>query len=931
MSLYSEYLEEIAVRKKDLGLNPQPIDGEALLAEIIAQIKDTENEHRKDSLDFFIYNTLPGTTSAAGVKAQFLKEIILGESTVKEITAEFAFELLSHMKGGPSVKALLDLALSDDASVASPAADVLKTQVFLYEADTDRLVTALKAGNAIAKDILESYARADFFTTLPEIDEKIDVVTYIAGEGDISTDLLSPGNQAHSRSDRELHGQCMITPEAQQEIQGLQKKHPNAKVMLIAEKGTMGVGSSRMSGVNNVALWAGKKASPYIPFVNNAPVVAGTNGISPIFLTTVGVTGGIGLDLKNWIKKVDASGNTVLDANGDAVLEEVYSVATGTVLTINTKEKKLYNGDKELTDVSDAFTPQKIEFMKAGGSYALTFGKKLQTIAAEALGVEAPLVFAPSKEISNEGKGLTAVEKIFNKNAVGVASKTALHAGSDVRVKVNIVGSQDTTGLMTSQELESMAATVISPSVDGAYQSGCHTASVWDSKAQTNIPKLMAFMNKFGLITARDPKGVYLAMTDVIHKVLNDITIDDSAIIIGGDSHTRMSKGVAFGADSGTVAIALATGESAMPIPESVKVTFKGTMKGHMDFRDVVHATQAQMLKKFGENVFQGRVIEVQIGTLLADQAFTFTDWTAEMKAKASICISENDTLIKSLEIAKSRIQIMINKGMDNDASMLQGLIGLADKRIAGITSGENPALAPDDNADYFAELVVDLDEIDEPMIADPDVNNEDVSKRYTHDTIRPVSYYKGTKKVDLGFVGSCMVHKGDMQIIAQMLRNLEKQNGEVKFKAPLVIAPPTYNIVDELKAEGDWDILKKYAGFEFDDAQPKNTARTGYENIMYLERPGCNLCMGNQEKAEKGDTVLATSTRLFQGRVVEDTSEKKGESLLASTPVVVLSTILGRTPTLEEYKSAVEGINLTSFAPPSEDLSMPSIPVKML
>ena len=931
MSLYSEYLEEIAVRKKDLGLNPQPIDGEALLAEIIAQIKDTENEHRKDSLDFFIYNTLPGTTSAAGVKAQFLKEIILGESTVKEITAEFAFELLSHMKGGPSVKALLDLALSDDASVASPAADVLKTQVFLYEADTDRLVTALKAGNAIAKDILESYARADFFTTLPEIDEKIDVVTYIAGEGDISTDLLSPGNQAHSRSDRELHGQCMITPEAQQEIQGLQKKHPNAKVMLIAEKGTMGVGSSRMSGVNNVALWAGKKASPYIPFVNNAPVVAGTNGISPIFLTTVGVTGGIGLDLKNWIKKVDASGNTVLDANGDAVLEEVYSVATGTVLTINTKEKKLYNGDKELTDVSDAFTPQKIEFMKAGGSYALTFGKKLQTIAAEALGVEAPLVFAPSKEISNEGKGLTAVEKIFNKNAVGVASKTALHAGSDVRVKVNIVGSQDTTGLMTSQELESMAATVISPSVDGAYQSGCHTASVWDSKAQTNIPKLMAFMNKFGLITARDPKGVYLAMTDVIHKVLNDITIDDSAIIIGGDSHTRMSKGVAFGADSGTVAIALATGESAMPIPESVKVTFKGTMKGHMDFRDVVHATQAQMLKKFGENVFQGRVIEVQIGTLLADQAFTFTDWTAEMKAKASICISENDTLIKSLEIAKSRIQIMINKGMDNDASMLQGLISLADKRIAGITSGENPALAPDDNADYFAELVVDLDEIDEPMIADPDVNNEDVSKRYTHDTIRPVSYYKGTKKVDLGFVGSCMVHKGDMQIIAQMLRNLEKQNGEVKFKAPLVIAPPTYNIVDELKAEGDWDILKKYAGFEFDDAQPKNTARTGYENIMYLERPGCNLCMGNQEKAEKGDTVLATSTRLFQGRVVEDTSEKKGESLLASTPVVVLSTILGRTPTLEEYKSAVEGINLTSFAPPSEDLSMPSIPVKML
>lgn len=921
MSLYSQYMDEIESRKAELGLHPKPIDSADLLSEIIAQIKDTGHEHRADSLQFFIYNTLPGTTSAAGVKAQFLKDIVLGDAVVEEITPEFAFELLSHMKGGPSVEVLLDLALGDDAAVAAPAAEVLKTQVFLYEADTERLENAYKAGSAIAKDILESYARADFFTKLPDIEEKIDVVTYIAAEGDISTDLLSPGNQAHSRSDRELHGKCMISPEAQQEIVELQKQYPDAKVMLIAEKGTMGVGSSRMSGVNNVALWAGKQASPYIPFVNIAPVVAGTNGISPIFLTTVGVTGGIGLDLKNWVKKLDADGNAVLDANGDAVLEEAYSVATGTLLTIDTKAKKLYNGDQELADISSSFTPQKVEFMKAGGSYAVVFGKKLQTFAAETLGITAPQVFAPSKEIAHEGQGLTAVEKIFNRNAVGVASAASLHAGSDVRVKVNIVGSQDTTGLMTSQELESMAATVISPSVDGAYQSGCHTASVWDKKAQVNIPKLMAFMNKFGLITARDPKGVYHSMTDVIHKVLNDITVDDWAIIIGGDSHTRMSKGVAFGADSGTVALALATGEAAMPIPESVKVTFKGSMKSHMDFRDVVHATQAQMLKKFGENVFQGRIIEVHIGTLLADQAFTFTDWTAEMKAKASICISENDTLIESLEIAKSRIQIMIDKGMENSANMLQGLIDLADKRIAEINSGEKPALAPDDNAKYFAELVVDLDEIDEPMIADPDVNNEDVSKRYTHDTIRPVSYYGGTKKVDLGFVGSCMVHKGDMKIIAQMLRNLEAK-GEITFNAPLVIAPPTYNIVDELKAEGDWELLKKYAGFEFDDDKPKQAARTAYENMMYLERPGCNLCMGNQEKAEKGDTVLATSTRLFQGRVVEDTDEKKGESLLASTPVVVLSTILGRTPSIEEYKSAVEGINLTDFAPPVEALS---------
>ena len=340
-------------------------------------------------------------------------------------------------------------------------------------------------------------------------------------------------------------------------------------------------------------------------------------------------------------------------------------------------------------------------------------------------------------------------------------------------------------------------------------------------------------------------------------------------------------------------------------------------MADHMDFRDVVHATQAQMLQQHGDNVFQGRVIEVHIGTLLADQAFTFTDWTAEMKAKASVCISNDETLIQSLELAKSRIRIMIDKGMDNAVGMLAGLIDIADKRIAEIKSGEKPALAPDANAKYFAEVVVDLDAIVEPMIADPDVNNADVSKRYTHDTIRPISHYRAEKKVDLGFVGSCMVHKGDIKIVAQMLRNLEAAHGKVEFKAPLVVAAPTYNIIDELKEEGDWEILQKYSGFEFDDAAPKTKARVEYDNILYLERPGCNLCMGNQEKAEKGDTVLATSTRLFQGRVVADAEDKKGESLLASTPVVVLSAILGRTPTLDEYTQAVEGIKLTKFAPP--------------
>ena len=918
MELYKNYLDEIESRKNQ-SLKPKPIDDGSLLKEIIFHIKDNKSEYRKDCLNYFIYNTLPGTTSAAEEKARFLKEIISNKISVDEISIDFAFELLSHMKGGPSVKVLLDFALGEDIVLATKALDILKTQVFLYDADTSRIEEAFKKGNNIAKQLLESYAKAEFFTNLPEIEEEIEVVTYVAAEGDISTDLLSPGNQAHSRADRELHGKCMISEEAQAEIKKLQEKHPNKRVMLVAEKGTMGVGSSRMSGVNNVALWTGIQASPYIPFVNIAPIVAGTNGISPIFLTTVGVTGGIGVDLKNWVKKIGSDGKPILNNDNNPVLEEKYSVETGTILKINSKQKKLFNanGDEELADLTSSFTPQKLEFMKAGGSYAIVFGKKLQNFACKVLDIELNSAFAPSKEIFHKNQGLTAVEKIFNANALGIKEGSILHAGSDVRVKVNIVGSQDTTGLMTSQELEAMAATIISPSVDGAYQSGCHTASVWDFKAQENTPKLMKFMNDFGLITGRDPKGVYHSMTDVIHKVLNDITVDDWSIIIGGDSHTRMSKGVAFGADSGTVALALATGEASMPIPESVKVTFVGKMADHMDFRDIVHATQSQMLQQFGDNIFQGKIIEVHLGTLLADQAFTFTDWTAEMKAKASICISNDNTLIESLKIAKNRIKVMIDKGMDNDNKMLENLIKIADKRINEIQNGTKPALAPDDNAKYSNEVIINLDEINEPMIADPDVNNIDVSKRYTHDTIRPISYYKAEKKVDLGFVGSCMVHKGDIKIVAQMLKNLEKDKGNVEFNAPLVVAAPTYNIVDELKEEGDWNILQKYSGFEFNDEKPKENARQEYDNILYLERPGCNLCMGNQEKASKGDTVLATSTRLFKGRVVEDSSEKKGESLLASTPVVVLSAILGRTPSLEEYTTAVEGINLTKFSPP--------------
>ena len=338
MKLLKSYLEEIENRRNS-ELSPKPIENSDLIKELIQQIGDLNGEHRELSLELLIYNVLPGTTDAAFEKALFLQDIILKNCTVEEISIEFAFELLSHMRGGPSINVLLNIALGEDKKIAEKAASVLKSQVFLYDSDILRLELAFSQKNPIAVDILKSYAEAEFFTKLPSIEEEIKVVTYIAAEGDISTDLLSPGNQAHSRADRELHGKCMINEAAQKEIEKLKKMHPEKSVMLVAEKGTMGVGSSRMSGVNNVALWTGRPASPYIPFVNIAPIVAGTNGISPIFLTTVGVTGGIGIDLKNWAKKLDEDGNPIFNNDESPILEQKYSVETGTALTINTKKK----------------------------------------------------------------------------------------------------------------------------------------------------------------------------------------------------------------------------------------------------------------------------------------------------------------------------------------------------------------------------------------------------------------------------------------------------------------------------------------------------------------------------------------------------------------------------------------------------------------
>ena len=896
--MLENYRAHVAARAA-LGIPPLPLTAQQT-AELVELLTNPPAGEEQTLVDLITHRVPAGVDEAARVKAGFLAAVAKGETACALISRARATELLGTMLGGYNIQPLIELLA--DAEVGATAAEALKKTLLMFDQFHDVKELADK-GNANARAVLQSWADAEWFTSRPEVPESL-TITVFKVTGETNTDDLSPAPDATTRPDIPMHALAMLKnarPGITPEEDG--KRGPVKFIESLKEKGhlvayvgdVVGTGSSRKSATNSV-LWFTGEDIPFVPNKRFGGVCLGGK-IAPIFYNTMEDAGALPIEL------------------------DVSQMNMGDVVELRPYEGKALKDGKVIAEFqvkSDVLFDE----VRAGGRIPLIIGRGLTAKAREALGLAPSTLFRLPHQPANSGKGFSLAQKMVGR-ACGLPEGQGVRPGTYCEPKMTSVGSQDTTGLMTSQELEMMASTVISPIVDAGYQSGCHTASVWDTKAQENIPRLMKFMNDFGLITARDPEHNYAPMTDVIHKVLNDITVDDWAIIIGGDSHTRMSKGVAFGADSGTVALALATGEASMPIPESVKVTFKGDMPAHMDFRDVVHATQAQMLEEFdGENVFQGRVIEVHIGTLASDQAFTFTDWTAEMKAKASINISDSETLVESLVIARDRIQVMIDKGMDNANAVLQGLVDRANARIVEIESGERPPLAPDADANYYAEFTVDLDQIDEPMIADPDVNNDDPSKRYTHDTIRELSYYGGTKKVDLGFVGSCMVHKGDMKILAQMLRNLEAQHGEVEFQAPLVVAPPTYNIVDELKAEGDWELLSRYAGFEFDDTDPKSVARTGYENILYLERPGCNLCMGNQEKAEPGDTVMATSTRLFQGRVVRDSDEKKGESLLASTPVVVLSSVLGRTPTIEEYKAAVEGIDLTRFEPPTEELT---------
>ena len=465
MSFYTEYLAEIEERKT-LGLSPKPIEDGALVTELIAQISDTGNEHREQSLQFFIYNTLPGTTSAAVVKAKFLKEIILGSAVVKEISASFALELLSHMKGGPSVEVLLDLALSDDASVARSAADVLKTQFFLYDADMARLEKAFKSGNEIAKDILESYAKAEFFTKLPDIDDEIKVVTYVAAEGDISTDLMSPGNQAHSRADRELHGKCFISEAAQAEIRALQQQHPDKQVMLIAEKGHHGRRLFAHVGHQQRGVVDGQTGQPLRAVRQlSRRSSPGPTGSRRSFSTTVGVTGGIGTRSEELGQETGSDGKVIFNNDGSPVLEEIYSVARDRPddRTQSTKDSAVEDGKGRTCRRFGTFSPAEGRVHEEPAApMPSSSARRLQTFSRPNLGREAKPA-SPRQGGFPRGPGPDGGRENLQQQCRGTIEGTVLHAGPTPGSKVNIVGSQDTTGPMTVQELEAMAATVHLP------------------------------------------------------------------------------------------------------------------------------------------------------------------------------------------------------------------------------------------------------------------------------------------------------------------------------------------------------------------------------------------------------------------------------------------------------------------------------------
>ena len=838
------YRQHVAERAA-LGVPPKPLD-EKQTAELVQLLQNPPAGQDAAELVDLLENRVPaGVDQAAYVKAAFLAAVAKGTATSPLISRERAVYLLGTMLGGYNVAPLVDLL--DDAQLAPLAGEALKHTLLMFDAFHD-VAEKAKAGNAVAQSVVQSWADAEWFTSKPEVPDTM-TITVFKVTGETNTDDLSPAQDAWSRPDIPLHANAMlknaregINPDKPGEIGPIQQLEAlKAQGHTVAYVGdVVGTGSSRKSATNSV-LWFTGDDIPHIPNKRDGGVCIGSK-IAPIFFNTMEDAGALPIEL-------DAS-----QMNMGDVIELHIDKQNATV-------KATKNG--ETIAEGPLKTPVLLDEVRAGGRINLIVGRSLTTKAREALGmpVASDLFRLPPQPVDT-GKGYTLAQKMVGK----ACGTDGVRPGTYCEPKMTTVGSQDTTGPMTRDELKDMAC--LGFSADLVMQSFCHTAAYpkpVDVAMQHSLPDFM--MNRGG-VSLRPGDGI-------IHSWLNRMLLPDT-VGTGGDSHTRFPLGISFPAGSGLVAFAAATGVMPLDMPESVLVRFKGKMNPGITLRDLVHAIPYYAIKqglltvekKGKKNVFNGRILEIEgLENLTVEQAFELSDASAERSAAGCTITLAEESVAEYLRSNITLLKWMIAEGYGDARSI--------SRRIEGMEQWlANPSLMrADGDAEYSAIIEIDLAEVTEPILCCPN----------DPDDARPLSEVQGDK-IDEVFIGSCMTNIGHFRAAGKLLDKVD--GGSLATR--LWLAPPTKMDEHQLMEEGYYNIYGR-AG-----------ART--------EMPGCSLCMGNQARVAPNTTVVSTSTRNFPNRLGQGANV-----YLASAELASVAAVMGKLPTVSEYMEYAKQIDSMS------------------
>ena len=819
LEAYRKHVEERAAE----GLPPLPLDA-AQVAELVELLKNPPAGEEDFLLDLLTHRVPPGVDQAAYVKAAFLADVAKGKTACSLIDPVRATELLGTMLGGYNIQPLIELLDNDDT--ADAAAKALSHTLLIYDAFHD--VAEKSESCDAAKRVIRSWADAEWFTSKPELAKAI-TVTVFKVPGETNTDDLSPATEAWSRPDIPLHAKSMLINKMERPLETIeelkQKGHPLAYVGDV-----VGTGSSRKSAINSV-LWHMGEDIPYVPNKREGGVILGGK-IAPIFFNTAEDSGALPIEC------------------------DVSKMETGDVITIRPFDGVVENEAGETIATFELQPDTLPDEVRANGRIPLIIGRGLTDRAREFLGEGPSDIFLRPATGEDTGKGYTLAQKIVGK-ACGVEG---VRPGTYCEPKMTTVGSQDTTGAMTRDELKELAC--LGFSADLVMQSFCHTAAYpkpVDIKLQHELPE---FIKNRGGVSLRPGDGI-------IHSWLNRMILPDT-VGTGGDSHTRFPMGISFPAGSGLVAFAAALGVMPLDMPESVLVRFKGEMQPGITLRDLVNAIpyvaiQKGLLtveKKGKKNVFNGRVLEIEgLPDLKLEQAFEFSDASAERSANGCTVRLNKEPIIEYLNSNITLLKWMIANGYEDKRTL--------ERRIVAMQQWlDNPELLePDADAEYAEIIEIDLNEITEPLLACPN----------DPDDIKPLSEVAGDK-VDEVFIGSCMTNIGHYRAAGKVLEKV------TSIPTRMWIVPPTKMDEHQLMEEGYYNIFGR-AG-----------ART--------EVPGCSLCMGNQARVADGATVVSTSTRNFPNRLGKDANV-----YLASAELTAAAGILGKIPTVAEYMDMVKSI----------------------